>query len=188
MTRLRTICLGLFFLVSWVPVQAEGFRSPRFLATGTSSLSFLTTPFNLPLSIEMNIGISPAPGAYIGVGADYWLAADAASDRLSYIGLIGEAGLFLSYPRWFWLLTAAVVYPATLSVQGSGSYSALAPPLSYRGRLLIGVRLTAPVSLLLGGGYRLQNLGSLVSGATPYNAGSLDMTGIFLSAGLAFTL
>lgn len=168
--------------------RADAYGPPNWLISSSANCAYLQTPFNLPFSFELTMGTT-ANWIYVGMGADYWLASEgigAARNQLNYIGGIAEAGFISRTPRLFWLVTGGVIYPFVLNVQTAAGtqLTSATTPLSYRVKGVAGMRLTPILALTLGVGYRMQDLGDLSS----YNGGSLNMTGLFFTAGLSFTL
>jgi len=133
---------------------------------------------------------------YLGVRYEYWLAGRTMSlagaetvDTLKHQSVGGELGYFDSNPRVYYLVSASVHYPLELKVTNSArSYETTLKPLTYEGRVAVGIRFSTFHSLILEGGYRYQNFGDLVSGATSYlpQGQSFDLSGGFIGVGLAF--
>ncbi len=182
--------IGFFLLFCAVPARAEETVSkPEILLSASANCAYLTTPFSLPFSFEAQMGIAVGQ-LYVGYGVDYWVGSDASSTKLNYAGVSGEVGWIKSNPRLFWLVSASAIYPLILGVTDTAgqNYSSSAVPLSYRVRAVAGLRLYPQLALLVGGGYRIQDLGNLSVGSSVYNSGTLNMTGLFFTAGLSVTL
>lgn len=161
--------------------------------------AFYTQTYSRPIAGEAGVGVRTMGNIYFQMGYEYWIANRAYavsnvpfSDVLHYQALGVEAGYLFGSPRAFLILAGGVQYPLELGVTDSAgvAYATLLTPLSYRGRLVIGVRMNDTFTLLMDGGYRVLNFGSLESNGTPLLSGgaAFDLSGLFLGAGLGVTL
>ncbi|MBI1860598.1 MAG: hypothetical protein HYR96_06750 [Deltaproteobacteria bacterium] len=135
-------------------------------------------------------------GSRIALGAryEYWLsdrryddaAGTTVTDQLSYQTVGAELGLHGGNQRVFWLISGGVFYPVAAA---AGAYSAT-KSLEYQARAQATIRFVRAVWLIFEGGYRLANLGNLTSGTATFldSGASLDLSGPFLSFGIAFHL
>lgn len=143
---------------------------------------------------SISYGFEATRAIYLGLRYEYWISDrkydDAAgtsfNDKLIYQTLGGEIGYHGGNPRVFWAGLLGVHYPIAAS---SGSYSGT-KKIAYQFRGLTSIRLARPLWLVFETGYRLANLGAFSDGTSSYceGAASFDLSGLFLSFGIAFQL
>lgn len=193
-----TLCLRAAFclsLLTCTPIRAaSGYGPLGFLWTFTGNFQSVNNAFLNPVSLEMGMG-GAFSSIYIGVAGDYWLSSRVMPTGTETLNLLTaglEVGIAKSYPRYFFLLTAGVFYPLMLDVTSTSGeiYASQAAwsPFSYRGRLLVGFRISPKVAISLGGGYRILPLGNLVGTSGSIQNGNLNLTGLVLSGGFTLTL
>ncbi len=195
---LSTLCpkivLCLALLSPCVSSAAAGYGPIGFLWSVTGNFQSVSNAFLNPVAIEMDLG-GGMSSVYLGVAGDYWLGSremPTGTETLNLLTAGVELGILKSYPRHFFLITAGVFYPLVANVTSTSGDSYVNAstwsPFSYRGRILVGIRITPKVSLSLGGGYRLLPLGNLAGAGGSINNGNTDLTGLVLSGGFTFTL
>lgn len=149
----------------------------------------------LPSIGSVGLGIRPWKKLYMGVRYEYWysdrkftLNNVGQTDLLKFQTIGGELGYYTGNPRVYYLFSAGVHYPLELKISSDrqGDFTNLAKPLTYQGRLVIGVKFSSLIALQIEGGYRLMDLGNLLNGNTPFLSGgaSMNLSGPFLGLGL----
>lgn len=136
---------------------------------------------------------------YIGARYEHWFAnRDFTSagipqeDTLKFSSIGGEVGFYRGNPRFYWTLTAGYFHTLSLSMESKRNvnivtiYTRDPKPVTFQGRLTVGVKLNSRYSFRLEGGFRYANLGNLVYGSNPFLPGSADLnlSGPFVGAGL----
>lgn len=114
------------------------------------------------------------------------------TNALTYQALGLQLGWIAGSPRVFWVLGGGVYYPLTLKVantEQSLTFVSSKKPLTFEGRVLLGVRFNSTLFMTLAGGYRYANFGDLRDGTASFVSGGrdFDFSGIFGSAGLGVT-
>lgn len=165
----------------------------------TMPSTFYARNYSQPMSVKGELGSFAAKPLYVALTFDVFKAGRIYDDgsgsitdtlTLNVVGL--EAGYVFMNPRAFFIASGFVGYPLQISVASSTTdvYSPNSLPLSYGGRAMVGLRLVPWIAVLVQGGYQFRNLGDLDSQGNLYppGAGSLDLTGMFLSVGLGLCL
>ncbi|MBY0369388.1 hypothetical protein K2X33_01800 [bacterium] len=145
----------------------------------------------LPFAGEGNAGTFVSGRIYMGAAADYWYArretTTRGTDSIRYLSVGGEIGYVRPSPRMYWGLIVGAFFPAISQVVGENGdiYLPDQPLLSYRGRLIVGMRVQPWLALTATAGYRIMELGNFTGPGGSFNE---SLSTFFGGVGFAFTL
>lgn len=207
----RLFLLGLLLSsFAYAKGRSTELKDGRFVLYGMGDLLFsdskadhesattYTRKYNKSFVVAPGLGMRLFGFLYLGARYEYWIAgrefsssSTSGKDTLKYQTIGGEVGWYTGNPRIHWILSATVHYPLSLTISQTGWTSGKynlpndQRPLSYSGRLTLGIKFSSSFSLRLEGGYRVVNLGDLHSAPRTYlpAGASLDLSGPFLGAG-----
>ncbi len=173
--------------------RGDGFGASSMLLSLHANQTTVPGAFQNPVSLEASFGFKISSLIYFGFVGDYWLATRqdvGSSSTLNYLSGGAELGFYKPSYRWFWFAAAGAFYPLVFggSSTTGDEFTALITPISYRARAMMGLRVSQKVAFTLGGGFRWMPLGVLTGASGPFAGGSLDLSGMFFSLGLSFTL
>lgn len=157
-----------------------------------------TNKYNNSMILDAGLGVRLFRYIYIGTRYEYSLLKRAytvggveTQDKLDYQNIGGEIGWVAGNPRVHWILSVGGFFPLALDVaqvrNGTTTHFINAQkPITYQGRLTLGVKMNSAISFRFEGGYRMQNVGNLQSNGSSYlNGGEkLDLSGPFFGFGL----
>jgi len=190
--RLRN-CLKLlpFCAILLCGVARADYPLPLTMVGATGLLYYPVDSYPLPLAGEVNAATIVNRRIYFGAAADFWYArrpdTGRVTDSLTYVSLGGEVGYIKPSSRMYWGLVAGVFVPLIAQVRAANGdvYSPDTLALTYRGRLIVGMRVQSWLCLTATVGYRLMALGTYTGAGGSFTQ---TLTTFFVGAGFSFTL
>lgn len=149
-----------------------------------------------PVIAVMGLGFLAKGNFYTGLRYEYWSAGRKYllnrieyKDTLTYYTLGLDAGYLFWGDKIFCFILGGLQYPLDLKVTAASNvYLATSKPIALQLRVALGVKFAHVYSMLLEGGYRIQNLGTLTTaqGANYLDGAAFNLSSMFLGVGLYF--
>ena len=189
--RSLTCLRAIFLLLTIVGEAAAAVYALPYSKVGVSLIVNRTADgYVYPLSAEGDFGYWVTDQLYVGGAVDYWYArrptTTRGTDSLQYLSVGSEVGYVRPNPRMWWGLLGGIFYPiiSKMTAENGDPYVGTETYLSFRGRLVVGMRIQSWLALTATAGYRRMLLAPVTG---PAGTISDDLSTLFLGVGFAFT-